>query len=106
MVETVLNKKPSELIVERIKPHFKRITGREYWISVVYFQPENGYNFFFYIKRRGTYMRSIPLVRLPDSDLNELVNILKRVRKTYQFSFRYVNFTRQERRILYEEVER
>lgn len=105
MVETVLNKKPSERIIESIKPHFKRIVGREYWISVVAYQPDNGYNFFFYIKRHRMYMRSVPLVKLPDSDLTELVKILKNVRKDYQFTFRYVGFTRQEHRILYEEVE-
>ncbi|MDO4903818.1 MAG: hypothetical protein Q3959_06125 [Limosilactobacillus sp.] len=106
MAIALSNKQEGQLIIKRIDKAFVNLSRQRYWISVVSFAPINGYTMFFYTLRPGEYTRSVPIARLSDRNFNQLIAILKTVRTKYQFTFHYTGFTRQERRILYEEVDR
>ncbi len=83
----------SDKICERIKRNFTNRWRTRYWISVVYYEPEHGYNLFFNIQPRSTYSRSVPIARLADCEYSELLDIITKVRQTYQFTLNYLNFT-------------
>jgi len=82
----------SEKICERIKRCFTNRWRTRYWVSVVYYEPEHGYNLFLNIQPRNAYSRSIPIARLADCDYSELLDIITDVRQTYHFTLNYLNF--------------
>ena len=83
----------SEKICERIKRCFTNRWRTRYWVSVVYYEPEHGYNLFFDIQPSNTYSRSVPIARLADCEHSELPDIITKVRQTYQFTLNHLNFT-------------
>ncbi len=92
-MDKVWNKETeSEKICERIKRYFTNRWHTRYWISIIYYEPEHGYNMFFNIQPRNTYSRSIPIARLADCEYHELLDIITEVRQTYHFTLNYLNF--------------
>lgn len=104
MADKAWNKKQGTLITNRIDKLFANLPRTKYWVSINYFKPDKGYSLFFNIKKQGTYQRSIPLARYPRVKYQTLLAILKEVRKTYQFTFSYTNFTKEQLKQLYKEV--
>ena len=98
------SKREGQLIVDRIDQAFVSQYHYRYWISIVAFLPINGYNLFFYRQRPGEYTHSIPIARLVDASFSQLIAILKIIRESYQFTFTYRGFSRQERQIFRMEV--
>lgn len=82
----------SEKICERIKHCFTNRWRTRYWVSVVYYEPEHGYNLFFNIQPRNAYSQSIPIARLANCEYHELLDIITEVRQTYRFTLDYLNF--------------
>lgn len=99
------NRRQGQLISDRITKLFKNIPRTAYWVSINYFAPDNAYNIFFNIKRNGTFQRSIPIAQYSHIKFETLIEILKEVRKTYQFTFNYTNFTKEQLKQLYREVD-
>lgn len=104
MVTVWNSKREGGLINQRINQAFTSYYHRQYWITIVAFAPIAGYNMFFNIRRAGEYTRSIPIARLKGVSFMNLIEILRVVRTRFQFTFKYVGFSRQERRILFMEV--
>lgn len=102
--DKVWSRKQGELISKRIAKHFKNIPKTQYWISINYFEPEKGYNIFFNEKRLRTFQRSIPLARYPNLSFSQILSILHEVRKSYNLTFEYRNFTTEEKKTLYKEL--
>lgn len=103
MVATALNKEINNAL-SRIDHSFTNIPRTRYWISINHYHPDNGYSLFFNIQPPRTFSKSLPLLRLQDCSFDDLLVVLKAIRQSYQFTFEYLNFTRQKRRILYKEV--
>ena len=82
----------SERICERIKRCFTNRWRTRYWVSVVYYEPERGYNLFFNIQPRNAYSRSIPIARLANCEYYGLLDIITEVRQTYRFTLNYLSF--------------
>lgn len=105
MADKAWNKRQGQLITDRIAKLFKNIPRAAYWVSINYFAPDDAYNIFFNIKRNGTFQRSIPIAQYPHIKFETLIEILKEVRKTYQFTINYTNFTKEQLKQLYREVD-
>lgn len=103
MVEIALNKDIKKAL-SRIDHDFKNVPRTRYWISINHYHPDNGYSLFFNSQPQKIFTKSLPLLRLQNCSFDDLLIILKAIREHYQFTFEYLNFTRQEKRILYEEV--
>lgn len=104
MADKAWNKKQGKLIAGKIGKLFKNIPRTKYWVCINYFKPDNSYYIFFNVKKKGTYQRSIPVVSYPDLEFDRLISILKEVRRTYQFTFKYVNFDKEQIHKLLREV--
>lgn len=105
MADKAWNKRQGQLITDRIAKLFKNIPRTAYWVSINYFAPDDAYNIFFNIKRNGTFQRYIPIAQYSHIKFETLIEILKEVRKTYQFTFNYTNFTKEQLKQLYREVD-
>lgn len=96
-VDRVWNKdQESTRICERIKRNFTNRRRTRYWVSVVYYEPEQGYNIFFNMQPQNTYSRSIPISRLANRAYSELLDIITEVRQTYHFTLNYLNFNEEQ----------
>lgn len=98
------NRRQARQICDLIATLFNNMPKTRYWISINYFEPKNEYNIFFNLKRKGTFQRSIPLAKYPGLSLQNLIGILKEVRRKYRFTIEYIHFTRDQKRRLYEEI--
>lgn len=99
------NRRQGQLISDKITQLFKNIPRTAYWVNINYFAPDDAYNMFFNIKRAGTFQRSIPIAQYPHIKFQTLLEILKEIRKTYHFTFNYSNFTKEQLKRLYREVD-
>lgn len=104
MADRAWNRYQGKLISDRIEQVFKNTPRTVYWISINYFEPDNAYNIFFNIKRRDLYQRSIPIIEFSNLEFERLIFILKEVRKRYQFTIKYSNFSEEHLTQLYREV--
>lgn len=93
-------KKPSEitaqdevnLIIERIKPLFKRLRGHRYHILIVNARPFNQINFFFEDDSSYDLNHSIPLHTLKNNDLNYFEMVMRLYRKQTNLSVKLRGF--------------
>lgn len=104
MVDKVWSRQAGKRVIERIDKAFANISRTRYWITVVKYSPDNGYNIFFNIKRARIFTRSLPIAEYRDCSFENLIMILQEVRTKYQFTIDYRDFSQQERRMLYKEI--
>lgn len=99
------SKKEAQKLTEKITKLFKNMPKTRYWIIINYYQPDNGYSLFFNIKKQRIYQRSIPIARYKNMAFDSLKEVLMGIRESYQFTFEYHNFTKEQRIQLYREVD-
>lgn len=92
MITARQKEKIGQQICRNIQPYFKRMPRTRYWLMVARYTPDNGYNFFFNVTRRGAFSRSWPLANLKNCSYESLLDVIKEVRKTYAFTIQFTNF--------------
>lgn len=91
-------------LTEKMAELFKNMPNTRYWVIINYYKPDNGYSLFFNIKKQRAYQRSIPIARYENMTFDDLIDVLKEVRNSYQFTFEYHNFTKEQQIQLYNKV--
>lgn len=84
--------KDTKIIMERMKPLFKRLYQTRYGIVVADDSWDKRYNFFFWSQKKGQWQRSIPLHSLENYDLVYLEKIIGEIKTQTQLSIQFVNF--------------
>ncbi|MCH3922835.1 hypothetical protein [Limosilactobacillus sp.] len=105
VADRVWSRQQAQKIISRLNHLFANVPDTRYWILVNACKQINGYNLFFNCQRKRAYQRSWPIAQLKDSSFEQLLAVLAGVRTKYNFTFEYVHFTREQRRILHEEVD-
>lgn len=83
----------------KIPQYFHQLPHHRYWLAVVHYQPDQQFNYFFYVRRLGVSTYSYPLGGEADQ-LAKLKATLATFRRHYQFPIHFVNFPEDEVRKL------
>ncbi|WP_461241199.1 acetyl-CoA carboxylase [Paucilactobacillus sp. N302-9] len=81
-----------DLIIERIKPLFKRLRGHRYHVLVVNARPFKQINFFFEDDSQYDNNHSIPLHTLKNDDLEYFETVMKLYRRKTNLSVKLRGF--------------
>lgn len=100
---TAWNKRQGQAMADCVRQHFKNISNTRYWLVIAYYAPFDGYNCFFNIARPRMFTRSIPVGEFDHCDFDDLIEILKSFRQTYQFTIDFRGISKEQKRRLYKE---
>ncbi|KZU95365.1 hypothetical protein A1D15_1152 [Lactiplantibacillus plantarum] len=87
--------KDLDIITSRLALLFKPTSRTRYWLVIANDPYDQTYNVFFNSQRANERLRSIPLHKLANYNLNDLENLLKVLRQQTKLTIEFIGFTGQ-----------